>query len=264
MHSSTRTCHGLLDRDSIEQFTCEGYVILPDLFTAAEVARCSSELSRLFSECDAAGRHRVHGAAVQFEMGSVPQEPGERELQVRKFLDFAQADAFFWDHCRDARLLRAVESVIGPSVQLLQSMALVKPPGIGSAKDWHQDIPYFAITPKDQACGIWIALDHADEDNGCMQVIPRSHLAGVHPHIDGPTGFRIAPETIDSRIHEVRALPMAAGSALLFSTALWHFTDHNRSRRRRRAVQYHYVSALTTSAPGLHLYPLTSGKPPVG
>ena len=60
----------------------------------------------------------------------------------------------------------------------------------------------------------------------------------------------------------VQALPMSAGSALVFSPLLWHFTDQNRTQHRRRALQYHFVSADTTSLqPSVPLWPLVGRAP---
>jgi len=140
-------------------------------------------------------------------------------------------------------------------------MALVKPPEIGSTKDWHQDISYFPITPARDVVGVWIALDDATGDNGCMQVIPASHHLGPVAHVQGATGWRIEPALCERLQASVVPLPMRAGSELFFNGALMHFTDVNHSQHRRRALQNHYVPATTRSTGAL--FSLRSEQPPL-
>jgi phytanoyl-CoA hydroxylase len=250
-----------LDEATAAHFHTQGFAVLPALFSASEIAAVNDGLARIARECGADGRHPSGGIGVQFERGAGADlvDAGARELLVRKFFDMGQSDRFFWDHLRDPRIIGVLDDLVGPGARLLQCMALVKPPGIGSPKDWHQDLPYFALDPM-RAIGVWIACDDTDLGNGCMQVIPRSHRAGPVAHVDGPTGWRLAPERIAQ--DEVLALPMAAGSALVFDAGLWHFTDANRSARRRRAVQYHYVAAGTRCTDGRELWDLDRATPP--
>jgi ectoine hydroxylase-related dioxygenase (phytanoyl-CoA dioxygenase family) len=258
------------------QMRDQGFAVLPDLLTADQVAACNRRFSEFTaltgaddSQPEGSGLHSVAipgvpGASLQYEPGFSPRgkSAAERELGVRKFFQFAQGDQFFWDLLRSPRILTTITAVIGAAPQLLQSLALVKPPEIGIPKDWHQDTPYFPITPVTETVGIWIALDRATLDNGCMQVVPGSHRNGPVPHVQGPTGWKL-DATASAQAHAAAvALPMAAGSALLFDANLLHFTDANRSTQRRRAVQFHCSSACTTASGSLRLEPLALTRAP--
>ncbi len=253
-----------MDDATVAHFHTQGFAVLPALFSAVEISAVNAALSRIARECGPDGRHPSGGIGVQFERGAAGgiADADARELMVRKFFDMGQSDAFFWDHLRDARIVAVLDRLLGPGARLLQCQALVKPPGIGSPKDWHQDLPYFAIAPLTHCLGVWIACDDTDMGNGCMQVMPRSHRGGVQPHVNGPTGWRLPPERIAERQDDCLALPMAAGSALVFDAGLWHFSDANRSARRRRAVQYHYVSKDTRFTDGRELWDLDRATPP--
>jgi hypothetical protein len=242
-----------------------GWAVLPGVLGAEEVAGCCRELTRLTMLAGDDGSLPLPGASVMWEPGFAPcgRDQAARELGIRKYFQFAQADPFFWGLLRDRRLTDPVEAVLGAGVQVLQTMALVKPPEIGSAKDWHQDTPYFAIAPVAACVGIWLALDAATTENGCMQFVPGSHRDGPRPHVQGPTGWRLAEA--DARVAQAAAVPVPvpAGTAIIFDANTLHFTDINRSQRRRRAIQYHYVSASTRACGGdLRLHPLTDAQPP--
>jgi phytanoyl-CoA hydroxylase len=104
----------------------------------------------------------------------------------------------------------------------------------------HQDTAYFDWTPLGGIVGAWIALDPATVANGCMQVIPGSHLGGPAPH------FHVRDcQLADDRVAVDRAhvVPLEPGGVLFFSGLTHHGTPPNLSGDRRRALQYHYAAA---------------------
>jgi hypothetical protein len=266
--------------DLAQQLAGPGYAVLPGLLSPTEVEACNRRLAGyavraggLPLQSEGYGHALrsvaipgVPGATVQYEPGFDPagKDAVARELGVRKFFQFAQGDAFFWDLIRTWRIRSPVEAVIGADACLLQSLALVKPPEIGIPKAWHQDTPYFPITPVSETVGLWIALDRATLENGCMQVVPGSHRQGPVPHVQGDTGWCLDAAASARAQAAAVALPVDAGSALLFDANLLHFTDANRSRTRRRAVQFHFSSARTVASGSLRLEPLAQERAPWG
>ena len=71
---------------------------------------------------------------------------------------------------------------MGANPFMSQDMALIKPPFVGSEKPWHQDQAYFNIPLGQTVVGVWIALDEAVPENGCMYIIPGSHTEGPVIH----------------------------------------------------------------------------------
>lgn len=250
----------------LAQFHDEGYIVVPDLLSAEEVEQTRAGFTRLVREADEKGKH-PSGLIVNFEstFDTAGKTAEQREIGLRKLQNFAERDGGFWSQVRHPRILAHLHDVLGEGPKLLQSMALVKPPEIGIAKDWHQDCAYFPIAPLEEVVGFWIAIDDATLDNGCMELVPRSHKLGLVQHVQGPTGWRLPDSTVELYRDRVRRFPMKAGSALLFSSLVFHFTDHNRSKTRRRALQYHYTSHRASANPpkavALHL--LESLTPPL-
>ena len=166
----------------------------------------------------------------------------ELELSIRKLSDPCSAHGAFRVLAAHPRLQAMLEALLGPRPILYGDMALCKPPRIGTAKPWHQDSAYFEYEPYDAGVDVWIALDDAAAENGCMFVLPGAHKAGPkkHVHLDDCT---LAAGRFDYR----QAVPveMRAGGILLFSVMLPHYTPPNRSDQRRRAVQYFFRGAQT-------------------
>jgi phytanoyl-CoA hydroxylase len=108
------------------------------------------------------------------------------------------------DLARHPSVVDEVVDIIGPNVKLMQSMLFMKPAGKPS-QAWHQDESH--IPTRDRSLtAVWLALDDATVDNGCLWVIPGSHRRGVlYPtrdqsdvRFDGTPeayGFRTTPMT---------------------------------------------------------------------
>ncbi len=244
-------------------FETQGYVAIPDLLSATELANARAAISDLIEETAFSERSELRGYAgkslsfcsldsdffVQFEPGYEPSEDRKEELElhVRKLMNYDREhpalECIAYGH---SRLQPILEELIGPAPEMFQSMALIKPPFIGSEKPWHQDNAYFNVTPLDAVVGVWIALDDATVENGCMHVIPGGHRLGALKHHHDKDC-----EILQDRLDPADAIPveLPAGGALLFYGMLPHQTPPNRSPDRRRALQYHYHAASAVRIP---------------
>jgi phytanoyl-CoA hydroxylase len=84
-------------------------------------------------------------------------------------------------------------------------------------------------------------LDDADETNGCLQVIPRSHVdKPILPFRQG-SRFEVDPAHVDKS--KIVPVPLKAGEMIFFDPYLLHYSDLNRGRVPRRAIIYTYYPA---------------------
>ena len=231
---------GPLTLDEVAQYRRDGYVVLRGALGARLVEACKQALSGL-----ASGRIPRRDTLIMMETGYKLEdiEPEKRELFVRKYMDFVEDAPALKAAAMGRRLHAALDQILGTGRVLFQEMALVKPPRIGADKPWHQDCSYFRITDPGLVVGVWIALDPALRQNGCMEVIPGTHLRGAVPHVHENDFNRC--RIVESFVHAERAVPieMQPGDALIFSGLLHHFTATNHSDLTRRAVQFHYHQA---------------------
>jgi hypothetical protein len=138
-------------------------------------------------------------------------------------------------------------------------MLFIKAPG-KPGQAWHQDESH--IPTRDRSLtAVWLALDDATLDNGCLWVIPGSHRRGVlYPTRDRPDArFDGTPEAHGFPHEDGQAAPveLAAGAALVFNGYLLHRSLPNRSARLRRALVNHYMSAESL----LPWFPPRDGEP---
>jgi len=252
------SCPTQLTTAQISQYRDDGYLAFLGVLSPDEVAEARSALSTLVQKVARDERREKKGSfwqlpgsgfGIQFEPGYAPEDASdaELELKIRKLMWYCdQHPHFAYLSSQHPRIQGVLASLIGPDAIMFQDMALIKPPFIGSEKPWHQDDAYFAVTPLDAICGVWIALDDATVENGCMHVIRGGHHVGPRKHYHGRDC-----EIVDDRIDAAQAVPvpLPAGGAMFFSGLLPHQTPPNASPDRRRAVQFHYRSAQSQIIP---------------
>lgn len=128
---------------------------------------------------------------------------------------------------------------------LFQDNVIWKPPGTVGPVEWHQD---FAYWPLDRPRGVtlWIALDDATVENGCLHYVPGTHREGERAATDFIAGTnqprRSDLPPLDPRGREVVAMPIVAGSALAHDPLVWHTSPGNRTQGERRAWSLTLVS----------------------
>jgi phytanoyl-CoA hydroxylase len=264
------TWPGGLDAELETRFRDRGYLAFEAGLNPEEVEAARAGLSRIVTRLHRLGREGADSVSVSevqgdtnysgvrisaiegrcsllFERNTDPLASGaeEAELLFRNLYHFEDQDPVFERLVRHPRLLKVVEGLIGPEPILFQTMALSKPPRIGSEKPWHQDNAYFNFVPLEQIVGVWIALDDATRENGCMHVIPGGHRTGALRH-----EHRADCQIVEGRLAGREQVPieLKAGGALFFYGMLPHFTPRNRSDRRRRSLQFHFRGAETRPA----------------
>lgn len=223
-----------------------GYVVRPRLLPEGHVAALRERMQAIADSHAAALEAGRGGGASGFGPEDIELEPPRtdgRPRAARKINRCAERDPLFLAHATDPRILDVVEALIGPDIKLYASQCFMKPPG-GAEKPYHQDSAYFAIEPMDLVT-CWTALDDVTLDNGCLWVLPGSHLAGLVEHIPWWIGGRedkqVAPERLD--LAREAPITMPAGSCSFHHSLLLHRSGPNHSDRPRRGLAVHYMSA---------------------
>lgn len=227
----------LLTQDEIAQYRRDGWVLVRGLLGPRHIEEAKAALTGL-----AQGTIPARQTSLMYETGQEIERatPAERELRIRKYMDFTEDSEALQRPAMSRRLHAILDQLLGQGRVLFQEMALVKPPRIGSAKPWHQDASYFRVTDPGLIAGVWIALDESLKTNGCMELVPGSHLLGGKPHVH-ENDFNLC-RILPGRVDVAARIPveMQPGDALIFHALLHHFTAPNKSELRRRALQFHY------------------------
>ena len=163
-----------------------------------------------------------------------------------EFADYCGAilnyDLGFLNYARDPDILNMVAQCIGPDIGLWNSSFFAKPPQTGREVPWHQDGQYWAIRPL-ASCTVWIAVDGATRENGCLRMIPGSHAAQElvpHETIHDPQNLALAQKTIGVDDSVAEDLILEPGQISLHDVFLVHGSEPNLSDRPRRGLTLRY------------------------
>lgn len=218
------------------QYSAEGFCLFTDVLNAEEIAATRQDLDNLIQEMP--------------ERMVVYKDGEHKEVDARpEYLTEPQAKQACWlELCRHPRVLDAVESVLGPDLILIMSHLIVKPSGDGLPVAWHQDNTYWHSVQGTEVGTVWLAIDDADLENGCMQVIPCTHdgypeLEKVSTGTDDLLGLTV--EVTDDMVSSAVPLEMKAGSMSIHDSYVLHGSDRNVSDRRRAAYTMRYANAKT-------------------
>ncbi len=192
--------------------------------------------------------------------GVTPEESERRYLRIHMLHRVLEIHERFLLH---PRVLDVLEALIGPDVMAMQSMFFLKFPG-GAGQGFHQDAYYIPTVP-DTLCGAWLAVDRADEENGCMWFTPGTQDEPIYPtaglerqnHGDTLADLTVV-EQVSNTDEEANTLSRVAatypgaeipavmepGDVAFFGGHVLHRSHRNRSTDRfRRSFVGHYANA---------------------
>jgi len=215
---------------------------------------------RVYSDAEAeALRLRMHAIIA----GEAPGRPellrnmtGDEQRVVVQIVNAWEADDLFRAHVAHPALCEMTAQLIGCDVlRVWHDQVQYKPPRVGGPTAWHQDHPYWPIIQPADLVSAWVALADADEENGCMWMVPGSHRWG--PHRGGTIGtdhatFAPLPDRSllppDADPTPV-ACPVRRGHVMFHHCLTWHGSPPNRSERERPAIAVHYMPGHTRYVP---------------
>lgn len=223
-----------LTASQIEFFHREGYLALEPITTQEEVGWLRGIYDRLFEA--RAGWER--GDA--FDLGGVDDETKQPVLpQILNPVQYAPELAKAQILTNARRILEQLFE--SDEVNCNFAHLIYKPARIGASTPWHQDAAYWNGGNEPRTLSIWVPLQEATLENGCMQFVPGSHREKHiyrHQSINNDPrihGLELHPDEM-SRIKGAVACPLAPGGATVHGGYTFHYTGPNRSEVPRRAA----------------------------
>ena len=268
----------MLTRQQIDSFDQDGYLMVEDLIDKDRILEplIAEYTDRLRTLCrrwvdekklpvEAARGDINHMIKVCAQSGldyfqplDISLPPGDIDTKT----PFHAGPAVF-DLITHETLLNAVQSLIGPEITSnpIQHVR-IKPPLASLpnreirphivATDWHQDR---GVTLEDadqtRMVTVWIAITHANENNGCLRVIPGSHKNPMLAHCPASGQLHIPPNQFDEQT--AVAIPVPAGGGVLFHPNTIHSSLSNHSNDIRWSFDLRYN--VTGDATGRDFFP---------
>lgn len=227
-HARNAVSHKVLSAAETARFGDTGYHFPVPVLSRDEIADYRNRLEAV---------ERASGGPLKGQMRNKPH------------LLFTWADQIV----RHPRILDAVEDVLGPDLFVWSSSFFTKEARDPSFVSWHQDSTYWGLSEPDVVTA-WVAFSDSSVDNGCMRVMPGTHLHDQLPHKDTfaegnllTRGQEVQVEVDPSKAVDVVLQP---GEMSLHHVLLVHGSDPNPSDRRRIGFAIRYVPTYVRQVAG--------------
>jgi ectoine hydroxylase-related dioxygenase (phytanoyl-CoA dioxygenase family) len=234
----------MLTEDRIREFDRNGYIKIGRVLDDAAIEALRADLDLVM-----AGKSPTPPVLNRDMLaGRTETEPvAGKPASVIQIVNIWQASEAFFRHARHPAITSVAARLCRTdTLRIWHDQVQYKPPQHGGPTSWHQDHPLWPILQPPDLISAWVALDDATVENGCMWMVPGSHLWGdQQAWLAAGPGFQ--PEHRDpSRLPadaRIRTEPVEVmkGECAFHHCLTWHGSPHNRSARPRRAIAVHYM-----------------------
>lgn len=216
----------------VDEFEKDGFTVLEDVFSAAEIAVISDKVDRI-----------IEGKASFLPEAEIVYEPDSSPRRVRNAFRLHHYSEQFLETAKHPNLIRPLNAILGKSLRLYGSQVFAKPARVGTVVPPHQDMPYWPFEPYEMISA-WIALDNSTVENGCVRYVAGSHKLGILPHAPSGVMGNSLGVVADDRLARLdeRPVEVRRGSCILHHSLTVHRSEPNRSGNARRGLVYVYMS----------------------
>ena len=263
----------MLSTEQRAQYQRDGYIVLPNFKSAADVAKLRQRAGEIVEAFDPSQSRSIFTTSNQlaatdeyflrsdntircfFEEEAFGPDGQLRQAKALSINKIGHAlhdlDPVFEQFSRDPKLATLARELGLADAKVWQSMYIFKQPGIGGEVHWHQDATFFDTTPV-TVTTFWFALEDATIENGCLWVEPGGHRGPMRERFVR-NGDQIHMEKLDPTPWPddgtAVALEAAAGSLVCFHGLLPHYSAPNRSPVSRHAYTLHATDGTAAYSP---------------
>jgi ectoine hydroxylase-related dioxygenase (phytanoyl-CoA dioxygenase family) len=218
-----------------ERFDVDGFVNFGRVLDDARLGELSDRIDAICS-----GEVEVPPDCLRFHTGIEWEADGRRRPEaVWQIMDLERHDDVVRRVCETRLIREVIEELLESAATLWSSQVIMKNAFHGGEIPWHQDTSYWG---EERRLTCWIAIDAATPANGCMRMIPGSHLHGQRPFT--PRAFAGTPVDLretdavdeDTQVY----VPVPAGCASFHHPLTLHASSANTTPHRRRAIAVTY------------------------
>ncbi|SEL62571.1 Phytanoyl-CoA dioxygenase (PhyH) [Chitinophaga rupis] len=225
----------MITPENIKQYQEQGYLVVPNLLSQTEIANLKKETAAIF---------RGQRGHIEGMVDVDDNEPDEEVLKKYVAIHFPhKISKVIHNSLFHRNIVDILTKIVSPNMKCMQSMLFVKAPG-KAGQSWHQD-EYYIPTRDKSLIGVWIAIDDATVENGCLWIIP-GRPGYIMPRVKNSSPEYADVDTIDVSPYEKKKIPVEvkSGSVVFFNGYTLHSSLRNKTKDNfRTALVNHYMSA---------------------
>ncbi len=224
-----RTPTVALAEDQVAFYHENGYLAIPNIMPLDEVEWMRAIYDRLFEQ--KAGRE----VGDQFDLAGTDEEGKQAVLpQILGPAKYAPElkESQLWVNAE-----HIVRQLLGPQAHFGDGHMIFKPARIGAETPWHQDEAFWDPNLDYNSLSIWVPLQEATTENGCMWFVHGTQNQEVQEHrsVGGDVRIHALEMVQPPAMASAVACPLPPGGATFHSSRTLHYTGPNRSDINRRA-----------------------------
>jgi len=229
----------MLTPAQISEFHSQGYLRAATVLDDAQVEILRSEVERVIADRDQKDKKQpvmCHNFT------------GDETAPVWQVVNIWEASAPYAELARNPIICEEMAQLTqADSLRIWHDQIQYKPAGRGGVNMWHQDAPLWPILAPMTEVSAWVALDDVDGDNGCMSMVPGSHLWGDHMDFlrTWKDFVKDVPAEFEGHQVTVKKCPVKKGEVHYHHALTWHGSHANTSDRPRRAIALHFMTGDT-------------------
>jgi ectoine hydroxylase-related dioxygenase (phytanoyl-CoA dioxygenase family) len=228
----------MLTTEQIEQFKTDGYLRSGRVISDEQVETLRDEMARVIAD---------HGKPDVPQPVSLTNLNGNPETPVWQIINIWEASEPYRELMSNPIITEEMAQLTGAStLRIWHDQIQYKPASTGGTNMWHQDAPLWPTIAPMTEVSAWVALDDVDEANGCMWMVPGSHLWGNQVKFWMTLkNWEDLPDIFEGHRIETRVCPVKKGEVHYHHALTWHGSPPNTSPRPRRAIAIHYMTEVT-------------------
>jgi len=223
----------------IESYRSSGFLVIENFLSGDELEHWQKTVTTAVKE---RGGIKIPGKEIKVgEADGINEDADYFGKVFDQLINLWQTDKGVREIMLDERLGKMAAQLAGvDGIRIWHDQALIKRPWANPTA-WHLDTPFWSFSDRN-AISIWVALDNATLENGCLFFIPGSHKQTsfdkitIGRNMDGI--FDVYPQLKNSM---PIAAPMKAGSCSFHNGLTVHGANANMTSGFRRAMTCAYM-----------------------
>ncbi len=228
-----------VNEDQVEFYQKNGFLVIEDFLSPDELEHWKAAVMNAVQQRNG---QKMPGKDIKTgEADGINEDAAYYGKVFDQLLNLWQTDDEVKKLMVDERLGEMAARLAGiDGIRIWHDQALFKRPWANPTA-WHLDTPFWSFSDRN-AISIWIALDDATLENGCLFFIPGSHRettfenSGIGKNMDGI--FGVYPQLLKT---QSVAAPMKAGSCSFHNGLTIHGAHANMTSGTRRAMTCAYM-----------------------